>query len=266
MLIAALALGSPRGHGRQQAARQEEHDEAEQATEQQQADRAGVRAAQAGAREVGERLDDEGAEHRAPERAAAAEQRGQHDQHARDDVEDGADVEEGDVVGVDAARDAEEGAAEDERDQLVGAGRQAEAGGLVLVVLDGEQAQAELAAPDPGGDGDGQHEQGEQRVVERPVLVGQRPGRDRQGQALAAAGEARPDRRDDAEELQRGERDDDEVHAAGTPGDQAEDRRRERATRPPTRQPRNGETLSLAARMPVVYAPRPTKALLPSEM
>ena len=37
-------------------------------------------------------------------------------------------------------------------------------------------------------------------------------------------------------------------------------------TSPPTRQPRNGDTLSLAARIPVAYAPRPTKALLPSEM
>ena len=93
---------------------------------------------------------------------------------------------------------------------------------------DGEQAEAELAAPDPGGDGDGQHEQGEQRVVEGPVLVGQRPGGNGQGQALAAAGEAGPDRRDDAEQLQGGERDDDEVHATGAAGHQAEDRRRDR--------------------------------------
>ena len=34
------------------------------------------------------------------------------------------------------------------------------AGGLALVILDGEQADAQLAAPDPGGDGDRQHEQG----------------------------------------------------------------------------------------------------------
>ncbi len=37
-------------------------------------------------------------------------------------------------------------------------------------------------------------------------------------------------------------------------------------TRPPARQPANGERCARTARMPVVYAPSPMKALLPREM
>ena len=211
------------GHGRQDAPRQEQHHRAQQAAEQQQPDGPGVGAAQAGAGEVGQRLEDEGPQHRAPQGAAPAQQGGQHDQHAGDDVEHGGHVQERHVVGVQAARDADERPAEHERDHLVDIGPQAEPGRLVLVVGDREQAEAELAPADHGGYRDGQDQEAEQRVVERPVLVRQAPRGQRQGQALAAAGQPGPGGRDDADQLQRGERDDDEVHAAGAPGDQAQD-------------------------------------------
>jgi hypothetical protein len=145
------------------------------------------------------------------------------------------------VVGVDAARDADERPAEDERDHLVHRGPHTQAGRLVLVVGDREQAEAELAAPDEGRNRDGQDEQAEQRVIERPVLLGQAPRRQRQGETLAAARQPGGVRRHHGEQLQRGEGDEYMprvrlVTRLSTAAASAQ-------TRPPARQPTNGERL-----------------------
>ena len=66
-------------------------------------------------------------------------------------------------------------------EQLVDRRVDADGGGLVLVLADGDQAHAELGAPDPPRQQQRQRQQREQHVVERPFVV-DAPHRQRQGE------------------------------------------------------------------------------------
>ena len=128
------------------APRQEQHDEHEQAAEDQEPRVAAAELVVAG---LVQPLDDERAEHRPPERGPPAEQQRQDDLDAQQDVEHPQRVDEADVVAVDAARHPHEDGARHEREDLVGRRAHAHGRGLVLVLADRDQAHAELVAPDP---------------------------------------------------------------------------------------------------------------------
>ena len=90
-----------------------------------------------------------GAQDRAPDRPEPPDEGGEHDLDADEDVEHAAGVDERQVVGVDASRDADEHAARDRRQDLVDGGAHPDRGRLVLVLADGDEAHAELRPADP---------------------------------------------------------------------------------------------------------------------
>ena len=133
------------------------HDQRHQPAEDQQAR---VAAAEVVVRPLVQRLDQERAEHRPEQRAAAAEQHRQQDLDAEQDVEHPDRVDEREVVAVDRAGHADEHRAGDEAEQLVDRRVDADRRGLVLVLAHRDQAHAELRPADPPA-----HQQRERRAA-----------------------------------------------------------------------------------------------------
>ena len=99
------------------------------------------------------RLQQQRADHRAGQGAHSAEVDHQRHRDAHQRIDHELRVHVGDVVAVDPADHADQARRDGEGGHLVGAGRDSEREGPVLVVANGQQAEAEPGAEDePGGE------------------------------------------------------------------------------------------------------------------
>ena len=136
-------------------------------------------------------------------------------------------------------------AAQDERDELVARGRDADRGGLVLILADAQQSGAELGSADRDHERHREHQQCQRAEVVRPELrtrgSTRRNGMTSPWLPLVMVGQVH---REHLEQLERGERDHDVGVPAGAPGGESEasgqQRRGDRRGRDP-RPPRHAE-------------------------
>ena len=104
---------------------------------------------------------------------------------------------------MDAARQGAEDAGQRERHHLVERGVDTHHRGALLVLADGDEAEAEAAARQPEDRQRRQHEQAERQLVEEPVVVERRQ---HQADVLAGQLDVRDDRRHHLRQRQRGDR------------------------------------------------------------
>ena len=114
----------------------------------------------------GEGVNDEGAEHRAPDDAAAAEEAHDDQVEGDDELESQVRVDVVEVLGVQGAGGAREPDTDRKGQDLVEGRIDARGFGLALVLTDRDQAQAEFRPPDRDRDQDGDHQQRQHGVIE----------------------------------------------------------------------------------------------------
>ena len=173
-----------------------------------------------GRQDLGDRGEDEGAEHRPEDRSGAAEHGDDDHLDVEPDVEGADRVDEGDPVGVDAAGQRADRRRQRERKDLVARRVDAHRRCGLLVLADRDQPVAEAAVRDPRDDQRRDDDQRQRQLVEQHVAAQQR-----QHQPRIAPGdlEIRDDRRHHLGESQRADR---EVVAAQAQ-DRAPEQRRE---------------------------------------